>query len=145
MNTISRFISLVILSGFVCTAFFASDKLCAAETSQLPMYELEDVIYVAGRVATGLNTTGRSVEVLTQDDIEASSYFSVEELIQLVQGVDVRRRCPHGVQADLSIRGGSFDQTLVMIDGLPVNDPQTGHHNMDIPVSTNDIERIEIL
>jgi iron complex outermembrane receptor protein len=58
--------------------------------------------------------------------------------------VDVQQRAP-GVQADLSIRGSSFGQTLVLIDGLRVNDAQSGHHNLDIPIPFATIERIEVL
>jgi iron complex outermembrane receptor protein len=59
--------------------------------------------------------------------------------------VDVRQRGARGVQADVGIRGGSYEQTLIMIDGVNMSDPQTGHHNMDLPVNINDIERIEIV
>jgi vitamin B12 transporter len=51
----------------------------------------------------------------------------------------------HGVQADVSMRGGSFEQVMVLLNGVRINDPQTGHHNLNIPVNTADIQRIEIL
>jgi vitamin B12 transporter len=43
------------------------------------------------------------------------------------------------------MRGGSFEQVLILLNGVRINDPQTGHHNLNIPVNTADIERIEIL
>ncbi len=60
-------------------------------------------------------------------------------------GVDIRQRGPEGVQADLSLRGGTFDQALVMIDGIPVDDPQTGHHDLNVPVPLDAIASVEVL
>jgi iron complex outermembrane receptor protein len=59
--------------------------------------------------------------------------------------MDIRQRGPQGVQADLSIRGGSFDQSLVLINGIKLSDPQTGHHLLNLVLQPEQIERIEIL
>ena len=59
--------------------------------------------------------------------------------------VDIRQRGGQGVQSDISIRGGTFEQVLVMLNGIKMNDPQTGHHTMDIPISLEQIERIEVI
>jgi vitamin B12 transporter len=59
--------------------------------------------------------------------------------------VDVRQRGGLGVQSDISIRGSSFDQVLILLNGININDPQTGHHNLNLPVPLDAIERIEIL
>jgi vitamin B12 transporter len=105
----------------------------------------DTVTVTATRVAVPWGESGRSVEVLTGDEIEAHGVRSVPELLQLFPGLDVRRRGVHGVQADLSIRGGSFEQVLVLVDGVPVNNPQTGHHTLDLPVPVDAIERVEVL
>jgi iron complex outermembrane receptor protein len=67
------------------------------------------------------------------------------DLLETVSGVDMRQRGGHGVQADVGIRGSSFEQTLILIDGVNASDAQTGHHNLDLPVNLEDVERIEIL
>jgi len=59
--------------------------------------------------------------------------------------LDLHQRAPGGVQGDLSIRGGSFDQTLVLVNGLRVNDPQTGHHNLDISLPMEMLSQVEVL
>ena len=59
--------------------------------------------------------------------------------------VDLQQREVDGVQADLSIRGSSFGQTLVLLNGLRINDAQTGHHNLDIPIPLASLDRIEVL
>ena len=68
----------------------------------------------------------------------------LQDLLKFASAVDVRQRGNNGVQADISIRGSSFDQVLILLNGIQLNDPQTGHHNLNLPVSY-DIDRIEIL
>jgi vitamin B12 transporter len=70
---------------------------------------------------------------------------SVQELLRHVMGVDVRERGPLGIQADISMRGGSIDQVMVLLNGVNITDPQTGHHTLNVPVDLNCIDRIEIL
>jgi len=65
--------------------------------------------------------------------------------LRLDPSIDPQERAPGGVQSDLSIRGSTFGQTLVLIDGLRVNDAQTGHHNLDLPIPLDSIDRIEVL
>jgi iron complex outermembrane receptor protein len=68
---------------------------------------------------------------------------SIDDLLRFAATVDVRARGPR-VQSDFSIRGASFGQTLVLIDGVRVNDAQSGHHNSDVPLTLDDIERVEV-
>jgi len=106
---------------------------------------LEPIIVTATRIPTVLPRLVRSVSIIEADQIEDAPVTSVPELLGYVMGVDVRRRGVYGVQADVSIRGSHFEQVLILVDGIKVNDPQTGHHNMDLPLSLSDIERIEVL
>ncbi|MCD6526058.1 MAG: TonB-dependent receptor, partial [Desulfuromonas sp.] len=97
------------------------------------------------RTPEHLNEVAQSVTIIDRADIDGSAADSVADLLEYASGVDVRQRAGHGVQSDVSIRGGSYEQTLVMLNGISLSNPQTGHHNMDIPVSLADIERIEII
>ena len=85
-----------------------------------------------------------SVISISKQQINNSTATNVSELLQQIAGIDVRRRGVEGMQADLYIRGGSFDQTLLLIDGIKVEDPQTGHHTMNMTLPLEVIERIEI-
>lgn len=67
------------------------------------------------------------------------------DLLKLDSSLDLRQRSPNGVQGDLSIRGGGFGQTLILLDGLRLNDVQSGHHNLDIPAPLEAISNLEIL
>ncbi len=88
---------------------------------------------------------GRIVHTIPSATIRRMPANNIQDILEYVTTLDVRQRGSHGVQADLSMRGGSFEQVLVLLNGVRINDPQTGHHNLNIPVSTSDIERIEIL
>ncbi|HVO74081.1 MAG TPA: TonB-dependent receptor [Ignavibacteriaceae bacterium] len=113
--------------------------------SQDRSYELNEIIITAGRIPASFNELTRSVIVINQDEIKNLPAENVQDILQYSGSVDIRQRGLFGVQADVSIRGGTFDQSLVLIDGMKVNDPQTGHHNLNLPVSLQDIDRIEIL
>jgi vitamin B12 transporter len=87
----------------------------------------------------------RSVSVMERREINASPARSIDDILKQLPGVDVRQRGSDGTQADLSIRGGSFDQVLILLNGVNITDPQTGHYNLDLPVDLHQIQRIEIL
>jgi len=103
------------------------------------------VVVTAGLAPVSFSDAARSVTVLTREEIEASPATSVADLLSTLAGVDVRPRGPEGVQSDLALRGSTFEQVLVLLDGVKVGDPQTGHHDLDLPVSLEDIARIEVL
>lgn len=86
-----------------------------------------------------------NVVLITKADIQQSPAMSIDELLQQTVGLDIRRRGSNGVQSDISIRGGSFEQTMILINGIRMNDSQTGHNSLNIPVDLNTIERIEII
>lgn len=86
-----------------------------------------------------------NIEIITQKEIQQSPAQSIDELLQQVAGMDIRKRGVGGVQSDVSIRGGSFDQVLVLINGVRMNDSQTGHNNMNFPVDLASVDRIEVI
>ncbi|HEV2578161.1 MAG TPA: TonB-dependent receptor [Acidobacteriaceae bacterium] len=91
-----------------------------------------------------LSESDRSVETI--DTREQSLLIpSAVDFLRADSSLDVQARGPVGVQADLSIRGTTFEQSLILLDGLRVNDPETGHLNLDIPVPLDAISRIEVL
>ena len=105
--------------------------------------ELKEVIVSENRASFSQNIT--NVHIIKSEDIRNAPVQSIEELLEYALNVDVRQRSGQGIQSDISIRGGNFEQVLIMLNGIKMNDPQTGHHNMDIPVSLEQIKRIEIL
>jgi vitamin B12 transporter len=120
--------------------FLIPTFLYAQDTDSLP-----EVLISGNRIETSLMEEGRNVQVLTKKQIEALPVQSVNELLQHVAGLDFKQRGPWGAQADVSLRGGSFDQTLILLNGVKVNDPQTGHHNMNLGIDLNSIKQVEII
>src|SRR5665647_2759420 len=88
---------------------------------------------------------GRILTIIDKTEITKNAVTSLDQLLDYVAGVDIRQRGTNGTQADISIRGGSFDQVLVLLNGVNITDPQTGHFNLDIPVDLSDVTRVEIL
>jgi iron complex outermembrane receptor protein len=124
----------------------AAPSARAAEEDPTADSSFDDAITVTGTgLEVPLGTSGREIEVLTRQEIEDHGIESIPELLQLFPGLDVRRRGVYGVQADLSIRGSSFEQVQVLLDGVPMSNPQTGHHTLDLPVPIDAIERVEVL
>jgi vitamin B12 transporter len=117
-----------------------------ADTTDIKMeYDLEEIEVTASRVPVLFSQVARVLSVIEAKDIEQMPAESVQDLLEYMAGVDIRQRGAEGVQADISIRGGTFDQTLILLNGMNITDPQTGHHNLNLPVSLSQIERIEIL
>ena len=82
---------------------------------------------------------------MTKEQIQQLPVTTFYELLQTICGVEVQSRGGFGVQGDIVMRGSTFSQVLVLIDGMKINDPLTGHFNCYVPVSNMEIERIEVL
>jgi len=108
-------------------------------------FNLNEVKVSAQRAPVAFSQVARIVSVIGREEIEAAPVQSIQELLEYALSVDVRQRGVQGVQADISVRGGSFDQTLILLNGINISDPQTGHYALDLPVSLQNIQRIEIL
>lgn len=89
--------------------------------------------------------SGRNIFSLKGEDFSSFAVHSLDELLRYLPGIEIQQRGPQGVQSDIVIRGGTFQQVLVIIDGVKLNDPLTGHFNMYLPIQTSEIDRIEIL
>ncbi len=110
---------------------------------KLPVHK-EEIVVTGTYEPMGISDVDRDVVRLEVRDTRAL-YPSLVDILRLDPAVDLQERAPNGVQLDLSIRGASFEQTLVLVDGLRMNDAQSGHHNLDLPMPFQSIERIEIL
>ena len=106
---------------------------------------LDTILIKSTRIDLPFKENSRTINVITAKDIKNSAATNVADLLQQVAGVDVRRRGTAGSQADLYIRGGGFDQTLLLIDGVKMDDAQTGHHTLNAALPIEVIERIEII
>ncbi len=133
-----KYLSLLLL----CLCFNA---LAQQEQDSIATKQLKEVIVSSTRIDLPLSENARSIQVITRENIRQAGVTTIADLLQQVAGVDIRRRGIAGMQADLFIRGGSFDQTLLLIDGIKLDDAQTGHHTLNLALPLEVIERIEII
>lgn len=111
----------------------------------LSLLQQHDTIVVTGTYEPlSIEEIDRAVRVLPARENRLLA-TSLAGLLRLDPSVDLRERAPNGVQADVSIRGAAFGETLVLLNGQRLNDAQSAHHNMDIPVPIDGVERIEVL
>ncbi|GAA4295084.1 TonB-dependent receptor [Aestuariibaculum suncheonense] len=116
-----------------------------AQNEPVKIDSLQEITITSTRIDLPFKENSRTINIITSEDIKNSAATNVADLLQQVAGVDIRRRGTAGSQADLYIRGGSFDQTLLLIDGIKMDDAQTGHHTMNAALPIEVIERIEII
>lgn len=121
-------------------------SFCFSEPNQAQdVKELQEVEVSSSRTGSTFEKNARAVTLISREDIENAPVMSVDELLSYSVNLDMRQRGYFNQQTDVTMRGSSFDQVLILINGIKMNDPQTGHHNFDLPVTIEDIDRIEIL
>ena len=106
---------------------------------------LDPVTVTANLSPTQRSKTGRNLQILKGEQFYNLPVNSVDELLRYIPGVEIQARGPMGAQADILIRGGTFQQVLVILDGVRLNDPLTGHFSAYIPIAPGEIDRIEVL
>ncbi|MFL2624194.1 MAG: TonB-dependent receptor plug domain-containing protein [Flavobacteriaceae bacterium] len=106
---------------------------------------LDSITIKSSRIDLPFKENSRTISIITSETINESPATNLVELLQQEAGIDVRRQGIYGMQSDLYVRGGGFDQTLLLIDGIKVEDPQTGHHTLNIALPLEVIKRIEII
>jgi vitamin B12 transporter len=130
------------------TLLFANVESASAQQNtpkQMQNFELQEVEVTGTRVPLTEMKSAKMVTVLSRSDIANAGVQSINDLLKLSTGVDVRQRGGFGIQTDISVCGGTFDQVTILLNGINISSPQTGHLTADFPVAMEDIERVEIL
>ena len=105
-----------------------------------------DEVNLQGRfLSVPYNDVNENVTVITRQQIQNSPATSIDELLQFHSGLDIKRRGSNGVQSDITIRGSSFEQVLILVNGIRMNDSQTGHNTFNLPFDISAVERVEIM
>ena len=125
--------------------FFISSLIATAQENKPKIDSLQEVIISSTRIDLPFSKNSRTIQLITAEDLKKAGVTNVADALQQIAGIDIRRRGTNGTQADLYIRGGSFDQTLLLVDGIKVDDAQTGHHTMNLALPIEVIKRIEII
>ncbi len=130
----------MLIRVFICLFGLMISICCIAQIK-----ELDSVVVSATFFPQKEYTTGRNIIILRAEDLARLPVSSLDEWLRYVPGVEVQQRGPQGAQSDIIIRGGTFQQVLVVIDGIRLNDPLTGHFSTYIPLHPEEIDRIEII
>lgn len=132
----------IVCAMVAAVGLHARQDSTAADTSSVTM---QAITVTAGLTKLHPALAPFSIAVIGAQDLAVQPVRAVSDALAYVQGVDLRQRGPLGVQSDVSIRGGTFEQAAIMIDGMRLNDVQTGHNTFSIPLIPSDIERIEVV
>jgi len=147
-NSMHKIVSIGVLSFATLTC--AAQKEAVAQgkdtikINQIADKNLDEVVIWAS-ADEPVNQVAKIITTITREEIGRLRPQSIQDLLSYAASVDIQTRGSHGVQADVSIRGGSFDQSAILLNGINISNPQTGHYSFDIPINISDIERIEIL
>ena len=132
------------LKWLVVSLFFLI-RLQAQQDSISSQQRLKEVVVSSSRIDVDFSENSRTLHLISAQEQESSGALTVVTALQQIAGIDIRQRGIAGMQADLYIRGGGFDQTLLLIDGIKLDDAQTGHHTLNFLPPIEVIERIEIV
>ncbi|WP_171032870.1 TonB-dependent receptor plug domain-containing protein [Fodinibius saliphilus] len=105
----------------------------------------KEMLVSSSRIPQTAAGSGRNITIIPAKTIRNLPVHTTDEVLRYASGIEVQSRGAFGTQSDFSIRGSSFSQVLVMVDGMRLNDPLTAHYSSNIPVAPSEIARIEVL
>ena len=138
VNVMAKYFTRILL---IAACMTAAAEISAAAQDRFT----QSVVVTAAATPVPLGSVTRTLTVITREQIDQLPVRTIAEVLRLTSSVDVRARGERGVQSDFAVRGATFGQMLVLVDGVRLNDAQSGHHNGDIPVPLAAVERIEVL
>ena len=144
-NSLRKVVKITTLSLSCSIVLLPLQVLSQTDTTITRNLDLEEVIVTAQRAPVIYSQLSRLVTTIDEDEIKLMPVSEINELLEIFSAIDIRQRGANGIQSDISIRGGSFDQNLILLNGVNITDPQTGHHSLNLPINLNSVERIEIL
>ncbi len=148
-NSMHKEVNIGVLSGCMLTLVHftgaSAQNPAATPKDSIREQDMEEVLVTAAKAELTLKQAAKLVTLISQKEISQQPSQSIPDLLKSVAGVDVRQRGGNGVQSDISVRGCTFDQIAILLNGTNLTNPQTGHYSLDLPVNLSDIERIEII
>ena len=140
MTTQSIRISTALLMVWAMALVGAAQTTMTADTTAI------QAAPVTGSLAKTLpQKAPRALVIIGQEEVAQTAASSLADVLESIPGVDVRARGPFGIQTDLSVRGGTFNQTALWVDGIRWSAPHTDHHLLNLPLDPEDITRVEVL
>ncbi len=124
---------------------YAAGLLLSTQAMAQEQNALDSVVIRENRIQTPYSRQNKNIQILDSKQIAALPVKSVNELLSYLAGADIRQRGPVGTQSDISIDGSTFDEVLILVNGVKMSDPQTGHHTLNLPILISSIDHIEVL
>lgn len=131
------------MKKYTLVLFLAAQTIFAQNVNDT--IAMGEVSIIDNRLNTPLSKENRNIYVLDKKQIDKLPARTIQEVLQYAAGIDLRQRGPFGSQADISMDGGSFEQTLILLNGVKVMDQQTAHNSLNLPVPLEAIDRIEVV
>jgi len=125
------------------TYYFLIINGMSAHANKLPI--LDEILITSCQTERFLNSTAAEIKVLSGEDFSRLNVRSIPEILETIASINLIERGTPGSQSDVTIRGSSIEGVLLLINGIRVHDPQTGHFTMDIPVDFSSVERVEVM
>ncbi|MDR0428203.1 MAG: TonB-dependent receptor [Dysgonamonadaceae bacterium] len=150
-NSMHKVVNIGVVSGCMLTFAHATETTTQSQISfsEKEMaekeHELDEIVVSSAKTGLTQNQISKVVSIITQQEIEQQAVNSIPDLLKNVVGLDVRQRGSNGVLSGISVRGGTFEQTAILLDGANLSNPQTAHYSLSFPVNLSDIERIEVI
>ncbi len=144
-NSLHRCVKIGVLCASYTMLVSPERSSAQVDSTQVKEIDLKEVEVSEDASPDVFAPAGRTITQVRKSDIDRAAVQSLTDMLEFIPNVDLRQRGPHGTQADVSIRGLSFDQTLVLLNGINISDPQTGHYSLNLPVDLESVEKIEVL
>ncbi len=129
----------------LCLLIISGSIISYSQETTKDVTELDPVTVTASLYPENISKTGRNIIIIKGEQFSKLPVHSIDELLRYLPGIEIQQRGPMGSQADIVIRGSTFQQVLVVLDGIRLNDPNTGHFNSYVPIAPSEIDRVEIL
>lgn len=146
-NSLNKVIKISGLSVAISATFLPANVVAQEEktSNTTSDYYLDEIELVEPEALQVFEVPSRVISVISSRELQSAPIETVQDILNNISQLDLRQRGNNDVQSDISIRGGTFDQVLIMLNGINITNPQTGHHNLDLPISFDQIERVEVL
>jgi len=145
--SLHRYVTIGVLSVGMSILLLATQGASAqdADTTAVLRTLRIDEVGITGSQSAPTRSTLAQTPLFDRDVQAAAPLQTLEAALRLAPSVDIRERGGKGTQADISIRGGSFDQTMVLLNGIDFTDARTGHQSHSLPVDIDCISSVELV
>ncbi len=144
--SLHREVTIGVLSVTMSILLLSARRVAAQEADTTAIRSLQiDEVGISGSQTSPTPNALATITLFDRKTQAAAPVQTLEAALRLTPSVDLRERGGRGAQADIAIRGGSFDQTMVLLNGIDFTDARTGHQSHALPVDLETISAVELI